>query len=227
MLVSGLSCSGCVWMASIMLRRWALSLVCCFSVALMSAVLLGSCWCSLAYAVPKLKKEVWAIVDSRRQKQLRERDDGDGLGRVIEASITVSVGGTDVNVGLLPCMEEFLRKETCAGLCAVERGGIVFNLHYQMVVRMWATSLISINKKVRQYLGWDSDKPVGALILCRALKQKNMHTFRGMVGYCMKDRDEAHFQKVDYNISVDDLNDGIELHSLYSPDALKNKSNNG
>ncbi|MCO5609929.1 hypothetical protein L7F22_064164 [Adiantum nelumboides] len=86
-----------------------------------------------------------------------------------------------------------------------------------------ATLLIAINKKVRKYLGWDTDKPAGALILCRALKQRNMHTFHGMVGYCMKDCDEAHFQKVDHNISADDQNDGIEVHSLYGADALKNK----
>ncbi|MCO5602572.1 hypothetical protein L7F22_056706 [Adiantum nelumboides] len=50
-----------------------------------------------------------------------------------------------------------------------------------------------------------------------------MHTFRGMVGYCMKDRDELHFQKVEHNIIADDMNEEIELHSLYDADALKNK----
>ncbi|MCO5576548.1 hypothetical protein L7F22_030360 [Adiantum nelumboides] len=188
-----------------------------------SAVFIGLCCCSVAFVAPKLKKEARAAADSSRCKQWREREDGDGPGRVIEASVTVSVGGSDVDVGLLPCMEEFLRKETCAGLCAVEWGGIAFNLHFQMVVRIWATLLIAINKKVRRYLGWDTDKPAGGLILCHALKQRNMHTFRGMVEYCMKDRDEPHFQKVDHKISVDDQNDGIELHSLYGADALKNK----
>ncbi|MCO5578994.1 hypothetical protein L7F22_032845 [Adiantum nelumboides] len=146
-------------MLEVMLQRCGLSSVCCFVVALASVVLVGSCWCSLAYAVPKLKKEARATVDSRRRKQRREREDGDGPGRVIKANVTVSVGGDDVDVGLLPCMEEFLRKETCAGLCAVEQGGIAFN------VRMWATSLISINKKVRQYLGWDTDEPSSFVVL--------------------------------------------------------------
>ncbi|MCO5583934.1 hypothetical protein L7F22_037852 [Adiantum nelumboides] len=206
-----------------MLQTWGVTSVLCFAVALVSAVLIGSCCCSVAFAAPKLKKEARAATDSRRRKRRRERDDGDGSGRVIEASVTVSIGGSDIDVGLLSRMEEFLRNETCAGLCAVERGGIAFNLHFQMVVRIWATSLIAINKKVRRYLGWDTDKPAGGLILCRALKQRNMHTFRGMVGYCMKDRGEPHFRKVDHNISADDLNDGIELHNLYGADALKNK----
>ncbi|MCO5600477.1 hypothetical protein L7F22_054590 [Adiantum nelumboides] len=183
--------SGRVCMLGIMLWRCDLSSVCCFAAALASAVLVGSCWCSLAYVVPKLKKEARAVADSRRWKRCREREDGDGPGRVIEANVTVSIGSGDVDVGLLPCMEEFLRKETCAGLCAVERGGIAFNLHFQMVVHMWVASLKSINKKVRQYLGWDTDKPVGALILCRALKQKNMHTFRGIVGATMDEGSES------------------------------------
>ncbi|MCO5566969.1 hypothetical protein L7F22_020652 [Adiantum nelumboides] len=144
-------------------------------------------------------------------------------GRVIEASVSVSVGSGDVDVTLLACMQDFLQKETCAGLCVVERGGIAFNLHFQMVVHMWDTSLIAINRKVRAYLGWDVQKPAGGLVLRSALKQRNMHTFRGMVGYYLKDRDEAHFQKAEHNITADDVNDDIELHSLYDVDALKNK----
>ncbi|MCO5551695.1 hypothetical protein L7F22_005199 [Adiantum nelumboides] len=92
-----------------------------------------------------------------------------------------------------------------------------------MVVRLWATSLTAINRKVRQYLGWNINKPAGGLILCRTLKQRNMHTFRGMAGYCMKDCNEVHFEKVDHNITADNVNEGIELHSLYGTDALKNK----
>ncbi|MCO5584308.1 hypothetical protein L7F22_038232 [Adiantum nelumboides] len=68
----------------------------------------------------------------------------------------------------------------------------------------------------------DRCKPAGAIVLCRALKQRGMHTFRGMVGYCLKDRDVPHFQRVEHKISADDINDGIELHSLYGADALKN-----
>ncbi|MCO5594181.1 hypothetical protein L7F22_048205 [Adiantum nelumboides] len=50
-----------------------------------------------------------------------------------------------------------------------------------------------------------------------------MHTFCGMVGYCLKDSDQPHFCKVEHNISADDVNEGIELHSLYGADAMKNK----
>ncbi|MCO5549838.1 hypothetical protein L7F22_003312 [Adiantum nelumboides] len=134
--------------------------------------------------------------------------------KILEVSITISVGGADIDVSLLSCIGECLKQQTCAGICSVEPGGMAFNLHFQMVARMWATSLIAVNRKVKACLGWDRSKPPGALVLCRALKSQGMHTFRGMVGYCLKDRDEPHFQKVEHNISADDVNDGIELHSL-------------
>ncbi|KAI5059607.1 hypothetical protein GOP47_0025926, partial [Adiantum capillus-veneris] len=50
-----------------------------------------------------------------------------------------------------------------------------------------------------------------------------MHTFEVMVGYCLKDQDEPHFQKVVHNITSDDVNAGVELYSLYGVDQLKNR----
>ncbi|MCO5589389.1 hypothetical protein L7F22_043356 [Adiantum nelumboides] len=135
----------------------------------------------------------------------------------------MSIGGADIDLGLLSCIADFLKQQTCVGICSVERGGMAFNLHFQMVACMWATLLIAVKRMVKACLGWDSCKLVGASVLCRALKQRGMHTFRGMVGYCLKDRDELHFQKVEHNISADDINDGIELHNLYGAYALKNK----
>ncbi|KAI5077190.1 hypothetical protein GOP47_0007014 [Adiantum capillus-veneris] len=92
-----------------------------------------------------------------------------------------------------------------------------------MVVRMLSSSLIAINKKLKSYLGWDKEGSAGANILCRALKQKNMHTFQGMVGYCMKDEGEPHFQKLTHNVTVDDINKGVELYTLYGVDDLTNR----
>ncbi|MCO5579726.1 hypothetical protein L7F22_033586 [Adiantum nelumboides] len=53
--------------------------------------------------------------------------------------------------------------------------------------------------------------------------QRSMHTFRGMVSYCLENYDQPHFRKVEHNMNVDDVNEGIKLHSLYGADALKNK----
>ncbi|MCO5569850.1 hypothetical protein L7F22_023564 [Adiantum nelumboides] len=146
----------------------------------------------------RMKMEARAAGDARRGKRWRQRQDSDGLGRVIEASVIVSVGGGDVDATLLARMQDFLQKETCDGLCAGEHGGIAFNLHFQMVVRMWATSLIAINRKMREYLSGDVQKLAGGLILCRALKQRDMHTFRGMVGFVAEDMQSNAQPRIDW-----------------------------
>ncbi|KAI5076180.1 hypothetical protein GOP47_0008245 [Adiantum capillus-veneris] len=50
-----------------------------------------------------------------------------------------------------------------------------------------------------------------------------MHTFEGMVGYCLKEQDEVHFRKVMHNVTVADVNKGVELYSFYGADELKNR----
>ncbi|KAI5077599.1 hypothetical protein GOP47_0007423 [Adiantum capillus-veneris] len=160
---------------------------------------------------PRKTEEELLAAESRRPK------------RLFELSITISVGGADVDTGLLPVLKEFLEKETIAGICSIKHGGTVFHLHFQMVMRITSTSIIAVNKKVKTYLGWDRESPVGATVLCRALKQKNMHTFQGMIGYCLKDVGKDHFENVGHNISPHDINKGIELDTLHGADDLKNK----
>ncbi|KAI5075760.1 hypothetical protein GOP47_0009836 [Adiantum capillus-veneris] len=126
--------------------------------------------------------------------------------RLMEVSVTVSVGGCDIDVALLASMHAFLERDTAAGLCALERGGTLFHLHFQMVMRLWTSSLVAANRKVKQYLGWDKVVPAGGMVLCRALKQRNMHTFEGMPSYCLKDQDQPYFQVVMHNIHADEIN---------------------
>ncbi|KAI5058995.1 hypothetical protein GOP47_0025314 [Adiantum capillus-veneris] len=160
---------------------------------------------------PKKTEEELLAAESRHPK------------RLFELSITISVGGVDIDSGLLPVLKEFLEKETIAGMCSIEHGRNVFHLHFQMVVRIMSTSIIAVNKKVKTYLRWDRESHVDATVLCRALKKKNMHTFQGMIGYCLKDVGKDHFENVGHNISPDDINKGIELYTLHGEDDLKNK----
>ncbi|MCO5580051.1 hypothetical protein L7F22_033917 [Adiantum nelumboides] len=134
--------------------------------------------------------------------------------RLYEVNVTASVGGDDINKGLIMQMQQFLEKECVAGMCSLERGGIAFHLHLQMVARIMATSVIAISKKVNIYLGWDKNCPQGGNVLCRALQQKGMHTFEGMLGYCLKDAGKEHFENVGHNITPDMINTGVELYTF-------------
>lgn len=123
----------------------------------------------------------------------------------LELSIIVSVGGVDIGAGLFGRMEEFLRKETVSGKCSVERGGATFHLHFQAIARIQAESMIAISRVIKEYLGWDKNVPVGGVVMCRSLKNTGLHTFHGLIGYCMKDLDENHFQMVDHNLAAEDI----------------------
>ena len=56
-----------------------------------------------------------------------------------------------------------------------------------MVVHVVASSIIAVNKLVKQDLGWDFQNLVGAIVMCHHPKQWHLHTFHGMVGYFLKD----------------------------------------
>ena len=100
----------------------------------------------------------------------------------LEVSVTVSVGGADVERSLLPRMNSFLVERTHAGKCSLERGGAAFHLHFQMVARLQAKSTVAVSKLVKTYLGWDVVQPTGGMVMCRRLTNKRLHTFHGLLG---------------------------------------------
>ncbi|MCO5602544.1 hypothetical protein L7F22_056677 [Adiantum nelumboides] len=120
-------------------------------------------------AVARLKGDKSGALNARRQRQVKKKQ------KVMEVSVTISVGGGDVDVELLGCMQAFLEKETLAGLCSIERGDTLVHLHLQMVVCMWSSSLVAVNRMVKKYLGWDDAPPPGGVVLCRALTQHKLH----------------------------------------------------
>lgn len=61
--------------------------------------------------------------------------------------------------------------------------------------------------KVQVCLGWDESHPTDHVVSCRKLKDEGLHTYRGMLGYCMKDNGEVHFEVVYHNVLAKDTND--------------------
>ncbi|MCO5610641.1 hypothetical protein L7F22_064880 [Adiantum nelumboides] len=106
-------------------------------------------------SMARLKAEAHgSLAERKRGRPKKGSDEAFTKGqKVLEVSVIVSVGGADINVELLQRMDDFLKKESIAGICALERRGSAFNLHFQMVVRLWSPSLVSVNRKVKAYLG--------------------------------------------------------------------------
>ena len=46
------------------------------------------------------------------------------------------------------------------------------------------------------------------VVSCKRLREKGLDTFLGMVGCCMKDNREEHFEFVHCSVSIYDMNEG-------------------
>lgn len=131
----------------------------------------------------------------QRSRGRRPKKKKEFAAKLLQLSITISTRGDDIYNRLLGVLKDLSDKETDVGICSLERGGIVFHLHFQIVVRKMVAYIVVVSKKIKNYLGWDVNKPAGARIMWHTLTQKKLHTFQGMVGYCMKDLDKPHYQE--------------------------------
>jgi len=59
------------------------------------------------------------------------------------------------------------------------------------------------------------------MVICKKLTNKGLHTFHGMLGYCMKDAQQDHFQTIDHNISAEDITLGLEHLALHGQEECK------
>jgi hypothetical protein len=50
---------------------------------------------------------------------------------------------------------------------------------------------------------------MGHVVSCKKLRDEGLHTFKGMIGYCMKNNREKHFEYVHHNVA-NDMNGKME-----------------
>lgn len=72
-------------------------------------------------------------------------------------------------------------------MCAAERGEILTYLHFQMVLKDNFNSPPMLSKKIKATLGWEHDPLVDHIVSCKNLRDEGLHTFLGIVGYCLED----------------------------------------
>ena len=44
------------------------------------------------------------------------------------------------------------------------------------------------------------------MVSCKKLRDEGLQTFKGMIGYCMKDSGEEHFKFVHHKVLAEDMN---------------------
>ena len=75
--------------------------------------------------------------------------------------------------------------------------------------------MVFVSRILKKYLGWDIQKLAARIVMCKALSNKGLHTFHGLIGYCMKDAQQDHFQTIDHNVTAEDINIGLEQLALH------------
>lgn len=129
----------------------------------------------------------------------------------------------DIDVSLFVNLRGFIEENCIVGFCLVERGGVLMHKHFQMVVEGNFSSLPVLNRTIKICLGWDLSPPTGRVVSCRKLRDKGLHTFKGMVGYCMEDNGEEQFEFVHHNLTMKDMNDGKLEYVKFRKIGLNNR----
>lgn len=82
---------------------------------------------------------------------------------------------------------------------------------------------ISFGILARKYMGWYTMakiNPIGC-VCYKQLTNKQLHTFRGMIKYFLKDIGLEHFQVAMHNVLDDDIVEGKTTHEIFGRSNLK------
>jgi hypothetical protein len=143
--------------------------------------------------------------------------------KCFEASVTIAVGGMDIDVGLFVNLRAFIEDECTVGLCSVEfSGGVWMHKYFQMVVKGNFCSLSVLDKKLKVCLGWDESPPMGHVVTSKRLRDEGLHTFLSMVDYYMKDNRGKHFEFAHHDVIADDTNEGKMKYAKFGKVGLNN-----
>lgn len=69
--------------------------------------------------------------------------------KIFELNVTISIGGGDMGSALSQKIISFLVQQSLASKCSLEHRGTIFHLHFQMVIRIQAKSMVAITKLLK------------------------------------------------------------------------------
>ncbi|KAL3678436.1 hypothetical protein R1sor_021392 [Riccia sorocarpa] len=91
------------------------------------------------------------------------------------------------------------------------------------LVALQCSSAVDVKRRIIDAIGWQSTRPVGGGGCVKKITNKGIHTFIGMVGYCLKDHQEIHFQVCMKGISDAVRREGMQLFTFYGGNDTKNR----
>ena len=114
---------------------------------------------------------------------------------------------------------------------AAERCFSERNLHLQGIARLHLRTekqqgaAQMCQKEIIKALGWDSkSKPKNARVMVRFLRHEGLHTWIGMVGYCIKNETADDYTEISGCVTEEDKRLGRQLYLQLGAGDLKNKT---
>lgn len=146
-----------------------------------------------------------------------------GQGAGLQPAITASNQDLDIDKDEAP-LEAWLKANCQKYYFAVERGGVLSQLHWQGVVRLVISCSQVLTKRLKEDVGFNSPDVVDHKVMSRELTGKGLHTWEGLIGYCSKDLGLMPCKVLQEGISDDDLKVGRELPVHYgASEEMKNR----
>ncbi|KAL4514300.1 hypothetical protein Ndes2526B_g04029 [Nannochloris sp. 'desiccata'] len=135
-----------------------------------------------------------------------------------ELSVTAVNGDGDLSISDLQKYRDFVDGDdkilrTFAGM---ERGSKMNHLHLQIVVQTSGLCAAAFTRRLKEAMGWTGNSD--CIVRSRAVQNNKLHTFNGLVGYCMKDIGRPHFRCAMKNITDQIIKEGFVDYILYGCD---------
>lgn len=141
---------------------------------------------------------------------------------LLTLSMTAATKLVDISEADWAAVGAFLQQHTAAGLFAYERGGEYGHGHAQGVVKMYATCPQTVNRQLKQALHWTGRTDVSVCV--KKLTGRCLHTYTGMLGYCLKDEHSLHFRVHRHNVTNAELDEGRDLYLKYGAGNLSKRT---
>lgn len=137
----------------------------------------------------------------------------------LQLSVTVAAPAADVPRGLLTALYIYMTLFAIAGFAALEKGGVVGNLHIQAAVTICASTPAVVSKHLKRFL-LASQAAKGAqlrklTVMCKKLTNRGVHTWHGIIGYCLKDAMLQHYACKTFNITTEDITRGLDEYTKH------------
>lgn len=117
----------------------------------------------------------------------------------------------DVTEGDIASVSEWMQENAVSFAMGIERGGVNFKLHMQLIVKVVTTSPTMLKNLIIEAIGW---LKVDRIKLCaKELAGEGVHTWTGMIGYVTKDTGEGHSKLFSKGVSDEDIEAGRELYA--------------